>query len=125
MFVFLILSNDFTFHDSGPDTSFDKITIDFWRSRKRSHISDLLKARSSKVRPTFLGDSVSIKYVTLRVRTALFDKMTTGFWRSRLRLYDSDLPEAKKHKIGPKIEPKIKKCNFYIVFARFCWVLLN
>ena len=32
---------------------FDKVTIDFWRSRKRLHIPDLLKAKKSSVRSTF------------------------------------------------------------------------
>ena len=32
---------------------FDKITTDFWRSRRRLYIPDLLKAKKSGVRSTF------------------------------------------------------------------------
>ena len=32
---------------------FDKITIDFWRSRRRLYIPDLLKAKNSNVRLSF------------------------------------------------------------------------
>ena len=92
---------------------FDKITTDFWRSRRRLYIPDLLKAKKSGVRSTFFqGVSVFIKSVTFRVQTAPFDKITIDFCRSRRRLHDSDLPGAKKHKIGPKLNNHI----FYVVF---------
>ena len=82
---------------------FDKITIDFWRSRRRLYIPDLLKAKKNQASDQhFLGGSAFIKNVTFRVQTALFHGITTDFWRSRKRLHDSDLLKAKTPQIRPK-----------------------
>merc|ERR1711904_205012 len=71
---------------------FDKITIDFWRSRRRLYIPDLLKAKKLRRQIIiFLGGSVFIKSVTFRVQTAPFDRITIDFCRSWRRLHDSDL----------------------------------
>ena len=53
---------------------FDKATMDFSRFRKHLYIPDLLKAKKSSVRSTFLGGSVFMKRVTFQVQTAPFDK---------------------------------------------------
>ena len=82
---------------------FDKITTEFWRSRRRLYIPDLLKAKKMRRQIIiFWGGSVFFKSVTFRVQTAPFDKITIDFCRSRRRLHDSDLPGAKKHKVGQK-----------------------
>ena len=71
---------------------FDKIRIEFWRSRRRLLIPDLLKAKSMRRQITiFEGGSVFFKSDTFRVQMAPFDKITTDSWRSRRRLHDSDL----------------------------------
>ena len=81
----------------------DKITTDFWRSRRRLYIPDLLKAKKSGVRSTFFqGVSVFIKSVTFRVQTAPFDKITIDFCRSRRRLHDSDFILTKNLNIFDK-----------------------
>ena len=91
---------------------FDKITIDFWRSRRRLYIPDLLKAKNSNVRLSFFKGSVFIKSVMFRVQTAPFDKITIDFCRSRRCLHDSDLPGAQNPNIfskNPENNPKIQK----------------
>ena len=78
---------------------FDKITTEFWRSRRRLYIPDLLKAKKLRRQIIiFLGGSVFIKSVTFRVQTAPFDKITIDFWRSRKRLHVSDL-KARNSKV--------------------------
>ena len=81
---------------------FDKITIDFWRSRRRLYIPDLLKAKNSNVRLSFF-------------KGVVFSSKVLRFWSRRLRLTKSRLisadlgsvytiptsPGPKKHKIGP------------------------
>ena len=91
---------------------FDKITIDFWRSRRRLYIPDLLKAKNSNVRLSFFKGSVFIKSVMFRVQTAPFDKITIDFCRSRRRLHDSDLPGAKNTKSDQN-----SKITFFVVFS--------
>ena len=63
---------------------FGKIRMDFWRSRKRLYIPDLLKAKKSSVKSTFSRGQCFIKSVMFRVQTAqvMWTLTVPASWRA-------------------------------------------